>query len=137
MLNLALDSTLRGYDVVALRVEDVAPRGYASNARLVAYRSCSWQVPICGIGIVETETGRVPWELPPLVGPFAFSFDGKKLTLGSFKNIQICDVETLKERSRVELGEHELSPVSISFSPADHWLASGLDDGTVRIWRMR
>jgi integrase len=29
MLNLAIDSKLRGCDVVALRVEDVAPSGYA------------------------------------------------------------------------------------------------------------
>jgi integrase len=29
LFNLAIDSKLRGYDVVALRVEDVAPNGYA------------------------------------------------------------------------------------------------------------
>src|SRR5215470_7719248 len=29
MFNLAIDSKLRGCDVVALKVEDVAPRGYA------------------------------------------------------------------------------------------------------------
>jgi integrase len=29
LFNLAIDSKLRGYDVVALRVEDVAPGGYA------------------------------------------------------------------------------------------------------------
>ena len=29
MFNLAIDSKLRGCDVVALRVEDVAPNGYA------------------------------------------------------------------------------------------------------------
>ena len=28
MFNLAIDSKLRGYDVVALKVEDVAPSGY-------------------------------------------------------------------------------------------------------------
>jgi hypothetical protein len=28
MFNLAIDSKLRGYDVVALKVEDVAPTGY-------------------------------------------------------------------------------------------------------------
>jgi hypothetical protein len=30
LFNLAIDSKLRGCDVVALRVEDVAPTGYAS-----------------------------------------------------------------------------------------------------------
>jgi hypothetical protein len=29
MFNLAIDSKLRGCDIVALRVEDVAPNGYA------------------------------------------------------------------------------------------------------------
>ena len=33
MFNLAIDSKLRGCDVVALRVEDVAPSGYSSIAR--------------------------------------------------------------------------------------------------------
>jgi hypothetical protein len=32
MFNLAIDSKLRGCDVVALRVEDVAPSGYAVDA---------------------------------------------------------------------------------------------------------
>jgi integrase len=35
MLNLAIDSKLRGCDVVALRVEDVAPRGYAVDRATV------------------------------------------------------------------------------------------------------
>jgi hypothetical protein len=33
MFNLAIDSKLRGCDVVALKVEDVAPSGYTSSAR--------------------------------------------------------------------------------------------------------
>src|SRR5215472_2080050 len=35
MFNLAIDSKLRGCDVVALRVEDVAPNGYAINRAMV------------------------------------------------------------------------------------------------------
>jgi len=35
MFNLAIDSKLRGCDVVALRVEDVAPRGYAVDRATV------------------------------------------------------------------------------------------------------
>jgi hypothetical protein len=31
MFNLAIDSKLRGCDVVHLKVEDVAPRGYAAD----------------------------------------------------------------------------------------------------------
>jgi hypothetical protein len=33
MFNLAIDSKLRGCDVVALKVEDIAPHGYARRAR--------------------------------------------------------------------------------------------------------
>ena len=29
LFNLAVDSKLRGYDLVALKVEDIAPKGYA------------------------------------------------------------------------------------------------------------
>ena len=35
MFNLAIDSKLRGCDVVALRVEDVAPSGYAIDRATV------------------------------------------------------------------------------------------------------
>ena len=35
MFNLAIDSKLRGCDVVALKVEDVAPRGYAVDRAAV------------------------------------------------------------------------------------------------------
>src|SRR4051812_20962610 len=35
MFNLAIDSKLRGCDLVALKVEDVAPRGYAVDRAMV------------------------------------------------------------------------------------------------------
>jgi len=35
LFNLAIDSKLRGYDVVALRVEDVAPNCYAVDRAIV------------------------------------------------------------------------------------------------------
>ena len=38
LFNLATDSKLRGCDVVALRVEDVAPRGYAVDRAIVRQR---------------------------------------------------------------------------------------------------
>lgn len=38
LFNLAVDSKLRGCDVVALRVEDVAPRGYAVDRAIVRQR---------------------------------------------------------------------------------------------------
>ncbi|HEV8066896.1 MAG TPA: hypothetical protein VGP76_04100 [Planctomycetaceae bacterium] len=38
MFNLAIDSKLRGCDVVALKVEDVAPHGYAADRATVRQR---------------------------------------------------------------------------------------------------
>jgi len=38
MFNLAIDSKLRGCDVVALKVEDVAPNGYAIDRATVRQR---------------------------------------------------------------------------------------------------
>ena len=38
LFNLAIDSKLRGCDVVAIRVEDVAPRGYAVDRAIVRQR---------------------------------------------------------------------------------------------------
>jgi integrase len=38
MFNLAIDSKLRGCDVVALRVEDIAPHGYAGDRATVRQR---------------------------------------------------------------------------------------------------
>jgi hypothetical protein len=38
MFNLAIDSKLRGCDVVSLRVEDVAPHGHAVDRATVARR---------------------------------------------------------------------------------------------------
>jgi integrase len=38
MFNLAIDSKLRGCDVVAIRVEDVAARGYAADRATIRQR---------------------------------------------------------------------------------------------------
>ena len=46
LFNLAIDSKLRGCDVVAVRVDDVAPNGYAIDGRLFDKRKPA--VP-CGL----------------------------------------------------------------------------------------
>jgi len=38
MFNLAIDSKLRGYDVVRLKVEDVAPHGVTADRAMVRER---------------------------------------------------------------------------------------------------
>jgi len=44
MFNLAIDSKLRGCDVVALKVEDVAPNGYAIDRATIRQRKTGRQV---------------------------------------------------------------------------------------------
>ncbi len=41
MFNLAIDSKLRGCDVISLKVEDVAPSGYANDRATVRQRKTS------------------------------------------------------------------------------------------------
>jgi integrase len=44
LLNLAIDSKLRGCDVVALRVEDVAAGGYTADRATVRQKKTGWTV---------------------------------------------------------------------------------------------
>jgi integrase len=44
MFNLAIDSKLRGCDVVALKVEDVAPHGYAVDRATVRQKKADLPV---------------------------------------------------------------------------------------------
>jgi hypothetical protein len=39
MFNLAIDSKLRGCDVVALKVEEIAPNGYAIDRAMIRQRT--------------------------------------------------------------------------------------------------
>src|SRR6184192_1931416 len=44
MFNLAIDCKLRGCDVVALKVDDVAPNGYAIDRATVRQKKTGWPV---------------------------------------------------------------------------------------------
>jgi integrase len=44
IFNLAIDSKLRGCDVVALKVEDVAPNGYSVDRATVRQKKTGWPV---------------------------------------------------------------------------------------------
>jgi len=46
MFNLAIDSKLRGCDVVALKVEDIAPNGYALVHATTAHRINQGSIPL-------------------------------------------------------------------------------------------
>jgi len=45
MFNIAIDSKLRGCDLVALRVDDVAPNGYAKDRANIRQRKTGRPVP--------------------------------------------------------------------------------------------
>ena len=57
LFNLAIDSKLRGCDLVALRVNDVAPNGYAADRANVCQRKTSR--PVRGNGGNAAGTGRL------------------------------------------------------------------------------
>jgi integrase len=44
MFNLAIDSKLRGCDVVAIRVDDIAAGGYAADRATVRQKKTGWPV---------------------------------------------------------------------------------------------
>jgi len=46
MFNLAIDSKVRGCDVVALKVEDVAPNGYAIDRAAIRQRKTGRPVKV-------------------------------------------------------------------------------------------
>ena len=62
MFNLAIDSKLRGCDVVALKVEDVAPNGYSGDRATV--RGASPSRPIADI-LEAVAFTRTSWQPEP------------------------------------------------------------------------
>jgi hypothetical protein len=53
MFNLAIDSKLRGCDVVAFKVEDIAPHGYTIDRATVRQKKTSR--PVTGYGRHEAD----------------------------------------------------------------------------------
>ena len=60
----------------------------------------------------------------------AYSPDGKLLVTGSYDQVQVWDVETMRLMSVSK----QFSPASIAYSPDGRWLAVGDLEGFVRIW---
>ena len=53
----------------------------------------------------------------------------------SFLGISATDIETRKELHRYDVDRPIVR--SLTFSPDAKWIASGHDDGTVRIWKVQ
>ena len=69
-----------------------------------------------------------------ITGNIAFSPDGTRLAVATSIGIWIYDVRTNKTKPIDLLIGHTESVTSIAFSPHSTILASGSDDGTVRLW---
>ena len=65
---------------------------------------------------------------------FAFSARGNMIAESSLSGISAIDIEARRELHRY----HAVRPFvrSLSFSPDAKWVASGHDDGAVRIWKV-
>jgi integrase len=79
MFNLAIDSKLRGCDVVALKVEDVAPNGYSGDRATVRQKKTGRPVRFelteqtrqaVDDYIGRQEARRVPVHSPARAGPW-------------------------------------------------------------------
>ena len=73
MFNLAIDSKLRGCDVVAIRVEDVAAGGYTADRATVRQKKTG-RVPVHGSSWSPTQ-----YDDPPVCSP-CFRVDRKRWT---------------------------------------------------------
>jgi integrase len=60
LFNLAIDSKLRGCDVVALKVEDVAPNGYAIDRAIVRQKKTRRPVKF-ELTDQTRQASRAPW----------------------------------------------------------------------------
>ena len=83
--------------------------------------------------ILETKSGKVVADLGILASPhFSFSAEGKLIAVSSFWGISVIDIKTQRELRRFIFDRPDVT--SLKFSPNGKWIASGNDDGTVRIW---
>lgn len=63
----------------------------------------------------------------------AFNADGSRLVSGGFDNlVKMWDPDSAQEI--LALRGHIFAVTSVEFSPDNSWIASGNDDGTVRLW---
>ena len=76
LFNLAIDSRLRGCDVVAVKVEDVAPNGYTMDRATVRQKKTGRPVNVRADGSGPSSGGRVPEGSRKEAGRIFMSRDG-------------------------------------------------------------
>ncbi|KAG0050803.1 hypothetical protein BGZ90_006943 [Linnemannia elongata] len=71
-----------------------------------------------------------------IIEAMSFSPDGQQLAVGADDGcIHLLDLQS--EECDIELRGHTEGVVCIAYSPCGEWFASGSQDKTVRVWRMR
>jgi WD40 repeat protein len=120
--------TLRGHDGA------VASVVYSPDGRLIASGG-DWQDATLRLwdAVTGEERGLLRWHKGN-VENIVFSSDGRLIASTGRDEpvVHLWDVATGTERAR--LTGHERPPSSIAFAPDGHRLASGSEDGTIRVW---
>jgi WD40 repeat protein len=88
------------------------------------------------LSIWSAETGKKLFELPGFGWPlYSFSARKDRIAESSIVGISVIDVLTGRELRRYDIDRHFVR--SLIFSPDGDWIASGYDDGAVRIWKVQ
>ncbi|KAJ9074225.1 TOR complex subunit lst8, variant 3 [Entomophthora muscae] len=73
----------------------------------------------------------------PQINKLCISPDRRYLVAGDYRNIRLFEINSLNSHPLCTLEGHTNNITSIAFHPEGKWLASGSEDGTVKIWDTR